>query len=97
MLRLKVSLSEDTVATKFSTGTSDRHPSPSITKLTHMSINTMSMNTMSMDTPGLTCTTPTSIDTRKALQHYSWRAVKHSNNCLTNLRTEEENRDNSAA
>jgi hypothetical protein len=87
MLRLKVSLSDATAATRFATGSGDRQPSPSITKLTHMSMNT----------PGLTCTTPTSIDTRKARQHYSWRALKHSNNCLTNLRTEEGNSDNSTA
>ncbi len=86
MLRLKVALSEATVATSFSTDHSDRQPSPSITKLTHMG----------MDTPGLTTST-TRIDTRKASQHYSWRAVKLSNNCVTNLRTEEENSDNSTA
>jgi hypothetical protein len=93
MLRLKVALSDATVATSFSTDSSadDRQPSPGITKLTHMG----------MHTPGRTTTSTTSIDTRKASQHYSWRAVKLSNNCVTNLRTEEDvtedNSDSSTA
>ena len=93
MLRLKVALSDATVATSVSTDSSadDRPPSPSITKLTHMG----------MHTPGRTTTSTTSIDTRKASQHYSWRAVKLSNNCVTNLRTEEyvteDNSDSSTA
>ena len=68
MLRLKVALGEATVATSFPADSSDRQPSPSITKLTHMGMNT----------PGLTSTSATSIDTRKASQHYSWRSVKLS-------------------
>ena len=87
MLRLKVALSEASVATRFSTDSCDRRPSPGNTKLKHMSMNT----------PGLTPTTTTSIDTRKACQHYSWRAVKLSNNRVTNLRVEDENSDNSTA
>jgi hypothetical protein len=87
MFRLKVALGEATVATSFSADSSDRQPSPSITKLTHMGMNT----------PGLTSTSATSIDTRKASQHYSWRAVKLSNNCVTNLRAEDKNSDNSTA
>jgi len=87
MLRLKVALSEATVATRLSTESSDRQPSPSSTKLKLMSLNM----------PGLTSTTTTSIDTRKACQHYSWRVVKLSNNCVTNLRMEDENSDNSTA
>ena len=87
MLRLKVALSEATVATRLSTESSNRQPSPSSTRLKHMSMNT----------PGLTSTTTTTIDIRKACQHYSWRAVKLSNNCVTNLRVEDENSDNSTA
>jgi hypothetical protein len=87
MLRLKVALSEATVATRLSADSSDGPPSPSSTKLKHMSMNT----------PGLTSTTTTSIDTRKACQHYSWRAVKLSNNCVTNLGMEDDNGDNSTA
>ena len=87
MLRLNVALSEATVATRLSTASSDRPPSPSSTKLKLMSLNM----------PGLTSTTTTSIDTRKACQHYSWRAVKLSNNCVSNLRMEFENSDNRTA
>ena len=87
MLRLKVALSEASVATRFSTDSCDRRPSPGNTKLKHMSMNT----------PGLTPTTTTSIDTRKACQHYSWRAVKFSNNSVTTMRLTEENSGNSTA
>ena len=89
MLRLKVALSDATVATSSSTDSSadDRQPSPGITQLTHMG----------MHTPGWTTTSTTSIDTRKACQRYSWRAVKLSNNCVTNLRMEFENSDISTA
>ena len=87
MLRLKVALSEATVATRLSAESSNRQPSPSSTKLKHMSMNT----------PGLTSTTTTTIDTRKACQHYSWRAVKLSKNCVTNMWMEDENSDNRTA
>ena len=87
MLRLKVALSEASVATRFSTDSCDRLPSPGNTKLKHMSMNT----------PGLTPATTTTFDTRKACQHYSWRAVKLSNNSVTTMRKTEENSDKSTA